>query len=73
MPLNINPRKLRGPWAEDFALDVHTTASTFLGYNAYGHPEFHTARSPLGDHLYRLKNRGDKSAIGRSLKQLWDF
>jgi predicted amidophosphoribosyltransferase len=63
IPVKINPRKLRGPWTDGFALDVHTTGSTFLGYNAYGHPEFDTARSPLGDLVYRLKNRGDRSAI----------
>ena len=40
-----------------------STGSTFLGYSAYGHPEFDTARSPLGDLVYRLKNRGDGSAI----------
>lgn len=63
MPVKISPRKLRGPWTDGFSLDVHTTGSTFLGYNAYGHPEFDTARSPLGDLVYRLKNRGDRSAI----------
>jgi len=61
--VKINPRKLRGAWTDGFALDVHTTGSTFLGYNAYGHPEFDTARSPLGDLVYRLKNRGDRSTI----------
>ena len=63
MSVKINPRKLPGPWTDGFALDLHITRSTFLGYNAYGHPEFDTARSPLGELVYRLKNRGDGSAI----------
>ena len=42
MPVKVNPRKLRGPWTDGFALDLHTTGSTFLGYNAYGRPEFDT-------------------------------
>jgi competence protein ComFC len=63
MAVKVNPRKLRGPWTDGFALDLHTTESTFLGYNAYGHPEFDTKHSPLGDLLYRLKNRGDRTAI----------
>jgi len=63
MAVKINPRNLRGPWAGGFALDAHTTGSTFLGYNAYGHPEFDTRRSPLGELVYRLKNRGDRSSI----------
>jgi competence protein ComFC len=44
-------------------LDLHTLGSKFLGHNAFGHPEFETRRSPLGDLLYRLKNAGDRAAI----------
>jgi predicted amidophosphoribosyltransferase len=34
-----------------------------VGHNAFGHPVFDTTRSPLGELLYRLKNRGDEAAI----------
>jgi hypothetical protein len=37
VPAKINPRKLRGPWTDGYALDVHTTSSTMIGHNAYGH------------------------------------
>jgi competence protein ComFC len=63
MPTPIHPRKLTGPWSTGYALDVHTSSSTFLGYNAFGHPEFETVRPPIGELLYRLKNRGDATAI----------
>ena len=63
MSVRINPRKLRGPWVAGYALDLHTLSSTFLGHDAFGHPEFETKRSPLGDLLYRLKNAGDRSVI----------
>jgi predicted amidophosphoribosyltransferase len=63
MAVKINPRNLRGPWVEGYALDVHTTGSVFLGHNAYGRPEFDTEHSPLGDLLYRLKYRGDRTAL----------
>jgi competence protein ComFC len=63
MSVRINPRKLRGPWAGGYALDLHTLGSAFLGHNAFGHPEFDTKRSPLGDLLYRLKNAGDQAVI----------
>jgi predicted amidophosphoribosyltransferase len=46
-----------------YSLDIHTTASTFLGHNEYGHPVYDTARSPMGELLYRLKYRGDKDAL----------
>ena len=37
MSIEINPRRLRGPWDDGYALDVHTRSSTFLGYDQYGH------------------------------------
>ncbi len=63
MPIKIHPRKLAGPWSAGFALDFHTSSSTFIGYNSFGHPEFDTKRPPIGDLLYKLKNRGDLTAL----------
>lgn len=47
-----------------YDLDVHTTKSVFLGYDAYGHGVFDSTRSPLGQLLYRLKYVGDSAALG---------
>jgi predicted amidophosphoribosyltransferase len=63
VPITINPHRLVGPWNSGYALDVHTTSSTMIGHNAFGHPVFDTVRSPLGELLYRLKNRGDETVI----------
>ena len=63
MSIEIHPRKIRGKWAEGYALDLHTTNSTFLGYDGYGHPQFETVRSELGELLYKLKYRADPSAV----------
>jgi competence protein ComFC len=63
MPVTVNPHRLVGPWNCGYALDVHTTSSTMVGHNAFGHPVFDTVRSPLGELLYRLKNRGDETVI----------
>ena len=63
MPVKIHPHRLSGPWSGGYALDVHTTSSTMIGHNAFGHPVFDTVRSPLGELLYRLKNRGDETVI----------
>jgi predicted amidophosphoribosyltransferase len=73
MPIKINPRKLKGPWVEGFALDFETTGSRFLGYNAYGHPVFETQRPPIGELLYRLKNRGDATAVEPIVEAARDF
>ena len=61
--VKINPRKLRGQWTEGYALDVQTTSATFLGYNAFGHPEFDTTRSALGELVYQLEYRGSRTGI----------
>src|SRR5258708_1416028 len=58
-----NPTKLDGPWSDGFALDVHTTGSQYIGDDAYGHPQFDTTRSPIGELLYRLKYRGEEASI----------
>jgi len=63
MPVEVNPHRLVGPWSGGYALDVHTTSSTMIGHNAFGYPVFDTVRSPLGELLYRLKNRGDETVI----------
>jgi competence protein ComFC len=63
MSVEIHPRKIRGKWADGCALDLHTTSSTFLGYDGYGHPQFETVRSELGELLYKLKYRADPSAV----------
>jgi predicted amidophosphoribosyltransferase len=63
MAVAIKPRKLRGPWADGYALDVHTTESVLVGHDAYGRAVFDTTRSPLGELLYRLKYRGDPDAV----------
>ena len=54
--------KIRGHWTAGFALDEHTRHSDFIGHNQYGHPMVDTVRSPVGELLYQLKNRGDLTA-----------
>lgn len=58
-----NPRKIDGPWADGRVLDLHSTGSEFLGYDEYGHEQFDTRRTEVGELLYRLKYRNDASAL----------
>ena len=58
-----NPRKIDGPWADGRVLDLHSTGSEFLGYDEYGHEQFDTRRTDVGELLYRLKYRNDASAL----------
>ena len=62
MAAKTNPRRIFGNWKSGYALDNHMISSTYLGDNAFGYPDFANKRSYLGELLYRLKYRGDRSA-----------
>jgi len=55
--MTTNPTEVQGAWTRGWILDWHTVSSTFLGYNEYGHAQYDTARSPLGELLYQFKYR----------------
>ncbi|MCC6699444.1 MAG: ComF family protein [Candidatus Hydrogenedentes bacterium] len=61
--LKINPIRLVGGWEAGYALDYHTLSSEYLGEDEYGHPQFETARSEVGELLYRLKYRSEKALV----------
>lgn len=65
--ITINPIKLSGNWTQGYALDIHTIDSTFIGYDEYGHEVFDTRRSEIGELLYRLKYKSDKTVIDEIL------
>jgi predicted amidophosphoribosyltransferase len=56
--------QIPGRWRAGYALDYHTLTSTYLGDDEYGRAMFDTKRSEVGELLYRLKYRSDKSALG---------
>ena len=59
----IHSSRIRGAWADGYVLDLHSTGSTLLGHNEFGHPEFETHRTEMGELLYRLKYRGEAAAL----------
>lgn len=71
--MQINPTALQGVWDDGRVLDRHVSSSEFVGYDEYGRPQFDTARTELGDLLYRLKYRGDQSAVGPIAQVASDF
>lgn len=60
--VHTNPESIAGPWLEGFVLDRHTISSVPTHYVGQ-HLQFETARSPLGELLYRLKYRGAQEGI----------
>lgn len=69
----IQPRRIEGAWTDGYVLDLHSTGSTLLGHNEFGHPEFETHRTEMGELLYRLKYRGEASALIEILATAEEF
>lgn len=59
----FKPRKIEGPWTAGYVLDLHTISSVHIGSDEFGHERWDTKRSEIGELLYRLKYRGDKSVL----------
>lgn len=55
--------ELKGNWKRGFAFDVHTLSSVYLGVEALGHKKWESTRSEMGELVYRLKYRGDKTLV----------
>lgn len=69
----IHPKGIGGNWKEEFALDFHTLSSDYIGDDEYGHPQFDTTRSEIGELLYRLKYKKDKSVLGEIVTTASEF
>ena len=57
--------QIRDSWSEGFVLDFHTLSSEFLGYDAYGHPQFDTQYTEVGKLLHTLKYKSDRLALSK--------
>lgn len=71
--MQLNPRPVRGSWDDGYTLDLHIRSSEFVGYNEYGHAQFESTRTELGEMLYRLKYKGDQSAVVPIARAAFDF
>lgn len=65
--------ELKGNWKKGFAYDVHTLGSIYMGVDDYGHNRWETTRSDMGELVYRLKYRGDKSVVGKIVDMLGKY
>ena len=55
--------KIAGNWKSGLAFDVHTLSSTYFGPNEFGHDQWENVRSEMGELVYKLKYRNDRSAL----------
>jgi len=61
--IKISPKSIKGQWDIGYALDFHTVKSDYIGDDEYGHPQFATSRTAIGELLYQLKYGKDKSVM----------
>jgi len=60
--VEVHPKKIVGNWSSGIALDLHTISSAPTTEDEFGHMQFDTVRSAIGELLYQLKYRGDQNA-----------
>ena len=65
--------EIKGRWRKGFAHDVHTLSSVYMGIDEHGHDQWDTTRSEIGELVYRLKYRGDRSAISKIVDLLGKY
>lgn len=57
--------EIKGNWKKGFSYDEHTLGSVYLGPDQFGHKRWETERTVMGELVYQLKNKNDKSAVGK--------
>lgn len=71
--MSINPQKITGNWNAGWVLDRHVISSTPMGNNIYGHMEYHTIRSELGEFIFQLKYRNKLDAVNEIIELIAPF
>lgn len=68
--MQTNIREISGVWVKGFSLDKHAISSIPIGENQFGHMQFNTKRSEIGEALYQLKYKSDFSQVQPIANQL---
>lgn len=61
--MDVNVKIINGNWHAGYTLDKHVKYSVFIGENQYGHPDFDTVRTDVGEAMYQLKYKNDRKKI----------
>ena len=71
--MNIDPKLITGNWTHGWALDQHTIRSTASGSENIGYPAFTTERTEIGEAIYSLKYRDDRTKVEPIAQTVSDF
>lgn len=61
--MRVNVKALQGRFDRGYALDKHSLLSTPRGHDAFGHLQWNTRRSEVGEALYQLKYRSQHQHV----------
>lgn len=70
--MEVNIAELVGAWDLGYSLDKHTISSIPIGPNEFGHMQFDTTRSEVGEALFQLKYRSNYAQIVPIANQIYD-
>ncbi len=70
--MQVDVRKIFGPWKDGYLLDRHIVHSEYLGEDEDGEPQFDNTRSEAGEALFQLKYRSDWSQVEIIAQALFD-
>lgn len=62
--------EIKGNWKRGFALDLHTKSSIFLGTDEYGHNQYDTTRTEIGQLVYDLKYNNNQSVLPKIIDKI---
>ena len=65
--------EIKGNWNKGYVFDVHIVASTYLGPDEHGRPQFDNTYSKMGELIHKLKYGGDKTAVPKIVRLLVRF
>ncbi|NOS87331.1 MAG: ComF family protein [Methylococcaceae bacterium] len=70
--MQVNVQKIFGKWDIGYSLDKQTISSVPIGSNDFGYMQYDTTRTEVGEALYQLKYKSDRSKVAMLAKQIVD-
>lgn len=70
---DLHPMKIKGNWVSGRVLDWHVESSEFIGYDEFGHAQYDTKRTKLGELVYKLKYKHDTTVLDDIVRIIFSF
>jgi len=61
---------IKGNWKKGYALDLHTVSSECIGEDQFGHKQFDTKYTKIGEYVNRLKYKSDRTVVPKIVDEI---